>query len=126
MSATAPPARRRVVLVGRANSGKTSLLMHLTGSLQRPVNFPGTSVEAIESNLASHSALRIAERRTLGKDYARTLAHWNTRFQDRWPDVAALGFDETFRRMWEFYLAYCEAGFRVGYLDVFQFALTRP
>ncbi|MCK5941590.1 MAG: ferrous iron transport protein B [Planctomycetes bacterium] len=51
MSATAPPARRRVVLVGRANSGKTSLLMHLTGSLQRPVNFPGTSVEAIESTV---------------------------------------------------------------------------
>lgn len=91
--------------------------------------FPGgliPSVEAIESNLASHSALRIAERRTLGQDYARTLAHWNTRFQDRWASVAALGFDETFRRMWEFYLAYCEAGFRVGYLDVFQFSLERP
>jgi cyclopropane-fatty-acyl-phospholipid synthase len=40
--------------------------------------------------------------------------------------VAALGFDSTFRRMWEFYLAYCEAGFRVGYLDVFQFSLARP
>jgi cyclopropane-fatty-acyl-phospholipid synthase len=39
--------------------------------------------------------------------------------------VAALGFDTTFRRMWEFYLAYCEAGFRVGYLDVFQFSLAR-
>lgn len=44
-------ARRRVVLVGRANSGKTSLLMHLTGSLQRPVNFPGTSVECIEGDV---------------------------------------------------------------------------
>ena len=40
---------RRVALFGRANSGKTSLLMHLTGSLQRPVNFPGTSVESVES-----------------------------------------------------------------------------
>jgi cyclopropane-fatty-acyl-phospholipid synthase len=91
--------------------------------------FPGgliPSVEAIESNLAGHSSLRIAQRRSLGPDYARTLAHWNARFQDRWPDVAALGFDETFRRMWEFYLAYCEAGFRVGYLDVFQFSLRRP
>lgn len=90
--------------------------------------FPGgliPSVEAIESNLARHSTLRIAQRRSLGQDYARTLVHWNTRFQNRWDDVAALGFDETFRRMWEFYLAYCEAGFRVGYLDVFQFSLQR-
>jgi ferrous iron transport protein B len=43
--------RRRVALVGRANSGKTSLLMHLTGSLQRPVNFPGTSVECVEGEV---------------------------------------------------------------------------
>ena len=43
MSAAAAPSARRVALFGRANSGKTSLLMHLTGSLQRPVNFPGTS-----------------------------------------------------------------------------------
>jgi cyclopropane-fatty-acyl-phospholipid synthase len=90
--------------------------------------FPGgviPSVEAIEQNLAAHTGLHVAQRRCLGPDYARTLAHWRRRFLDRWDDVAALGFDETFRRMWEFYLAYCEAGFRVGYLDVHQFALTR-
>ena len=67
--------------------------------------------------------LRVAERRSLGPDYARTLAHWQRNFRNRWDRVAALGFDETFRRMWEFYLAYCEAGFRVDYLDVHQFAL---
>jgi ferrous iron transport protein B len=50
VSAAASVGARRVVLFGRANSGKTSLLMHLTGSLQRPVNFPGTSVESIESS----------------------------------------------------------------------------
>jgi cyclopropane-fatty-acyl-phospholipid synthase len=90
--------------------------------------FPGgliPSVEAIEQNLADHTGLRIAERRSLGPDYARTLAHWRETFLARWQDVAALGFDETFRRMWEFYLAYCEAGFRVGYLDVFQLSLSR-
>ena len=90
--------------------------------------FPGgliPSVEAIESNLADHTGLRITERRSLGPDYARTLAHWRTEFLARWEDVAAMGFDETFRRMWEFYLAYCEAGFRVGYLDVYQLSLTR-
>jgi cyclopropane-fatty-acyl-phospholipid synthase len=90
--------------------------------------FPGgviPSVEAIEQNLAAHTSLRLAARRSLGPDYARTLAHWRRRFLDRWDDAAALGFDGTFRRMWEFYLAYCEAGFRVGYLDVHQFALAR-
>ncbi|WP_445942342.1 class I SAM-dependent methyltransferase [Pseudonocardia sp. T1-2H] len=88
--------------------------------------FPGgliPSVEAIEQNLAEHTGLRIVERRTLGPDYARTLHHWRERFLARWEDVAGLGFDETFRRMWEFYLGYCEAGFRVGYLDVHQFSL---
>jgi cyclopropane-fatty-acyl-phospholipid synthase len=89
--------------------------------------FPGgliPSVESIERSLGATS-LAIAERRSLGRDYARTLNHWNRRFQDRWSEVAALGFDETFRRMWEFYLGYCEAGFRVGYLDVYQLSLTR-
>jgi len=91
--------------------------------------FPGgviPSVEAIEKNLAEHTGLRIAERRSLGPDYARTLAHWRKKFLSRWEAVAALGFDETFRRMWEFYLAYCEAGFRVNYLDVHQMRLRRP
>ncbi len=88
--------------------------------------FPGgviPSVEAIEQNLRDHTGLRIAERRSLGPDYVRTLAQWRENFMSRWETVAALGFDETFRRMWEFYLAYCEAGFRVGYLDVHQLSL---
>ncbi|SFM74026.1 cyclopropane-fatty-acyl-phospholipid synthase [Pseudonocardia ammonioxydans] len=91
--------------------------------------FPGgliPSVTSIEQNLAADTTLQVTGRRSLGLDYARTLGHWRERFLDRWDDVAALGFDETFRRMWEFYLGYCEAGFRVGYLDVYQFALTRP
>ncbi|MGK0300701.1 MAG: ferrous iron transport protein B [Planctomycetota bacterium] len=58
-SGNAPPASnasavtRKVALFGRANAGKTSLLMHLTGSLQRPVNFPGTSVESVQSSCTS-------------------------------------------------------------------------
>ncbi|MBV9315723.1 MAG: class I SAM-dependent methyltransferase [Pseudonocardia sp.] len=90
--------------------------------------FPGgmiPSVQAIEDNLRRHSQLRVAARRSFGQDYARTLEHWRRRFLSRWDDIAALGFDDTFRRMWEFYLAYCEAGFRVGYLDVYQFSLQR-
>jgi ferrous iron transport protein B len=51
-TATTPPRTRHVALVGRPNVGKTSLLMHLTGTRQRPVNFPGTSVERAESTVA--------------------------------------------------------------------------
>ena len=46
------------------------------------------------------------------------------RFLETWSEVSRLGFDDTFRRMWEFYLAYCEAGFRTGYLKVQQLAIA--
>ena len=90
--------------------------------------FPGgiiPSLQAIDESLAAHTTLRVSHRRELGPHYAQTLKLWRARFLDNWPQVQALGFDETFRRMWEFYLAYCEAGFRTGYLGVSQLQLTR-
>jgi cyclopropane-fatty-acyl-phospholipid synthase len=91
--------------------------------------FPGgliPSPEAIDQSLADHTrGLRVTERRSLGPDYARTLRLWRERFDQQWPDIATFGFDETFRRLWEFYLAYCEAGFAVGYLDVFMLRMER-
>ena len=89
--------------------------------------FPGgiiPSLRAIEDNLAAHTRLSIVERRDLGPHYAHTLALWRERFLGNWSRLED-AFDETFRRMWEFYLAYCEAGFRVGYLGVSQLGLTR-
>jgi cyclopropane-fatty-acyl-phospholipid synthase len=62
-----------------------------------------------------------------GLDYASTLKLWDERFQARWPEISRLpGFDERFRRLWRFYLAYCEAGFRSRRTDVIQMALSRP
>jgi cyclopropane-fatty-acyl-phospholipid synthase len=90
--------------------------------------FPGgliPSLQAIEDTLAAHTALRVTQQRELRAHYARTLHLWRERFLDQWPRVRAQGFDETFRRMWEFYLAYSEAGFRSGYLGVSQLQLTR-
>ena len=83
------------------------------------------SVEAIESTLRSHTSLAIAERLDFGPDYATTLRCWRDTFLANWPTIAGDRFDDVFKRMWEFYLAYCEAGFRAGYLGVSQFALTR-
>ncbi|SED39050.1 cyclopropane-fatty-acyl-phospholipid synthase [Streptomyces sp. 2112.3] len=60
-----------------------------------------------------------------GGHYAETLRLWRERFTEQPTTVGALGFDGVFRRMWEFYLAYSEAGFRAGYLDVRQLLLTK-
>ncbi|MGH7021520.1 MAG: class I SAM-dependent methyltransferase, partial [Brevundimonas sp.] len=62
-----------------------------------------------------------------GGDYADTLAEWAQRFEGAWTEIArrSAGFDERFRRLWRFYLAYCEAGFRSGRTDVIQMSLSR-
>jgi cyclopropane-fatty-acyl-phospholipid synthase len=91
--------------------------------------FPGgliPSLDAIDQTLDKHTTLAVTDSRSLGQDYARTLRQWRERFDASWDTINAQGFDETFRRMWEFYLAYCEAGFGVGYIDVFQIQMSRP
>jgi len=60
-----------------------------------------------------------------GLDYAETLRQWRERFRTAWPEIRTQGFDERFRRMWEYYLSYCEAGFRAGNIDVTQVTLAR-
>jgi cyclopropane-fatty-acyl-phospholipid synthase len=62
---------------------------------------------------------------TFGRHYAHTLAGWQQRFQATWPQIQGLGFDQRFKRIWEYYLAYCEAGFRAGFTDVRQVILQR-
>lgn len=90
--------------------------------------FPGgllPSADAIERVTAAHTGLLTERRISFGMHYAETLRLWRERFAERADEVGALGFDATFRRMWTFYLAYSEAGFRSGYLDVQQILLTR-
>jgi cyclopropane-fatty-acyl-phospholipid synthase len=60
------------------------------------------------------------------QDYARTLAEWRERFWESWDKVKSLGFDDRFKRLWEFYLYYCEAGFRSEYIDVRQVVFAKP
>lgn len=90
--------------------------------------FPGgiiPSVDAIDRAMRASTALRIAAQRDFGPDYATTLKCWRDSFLAHWPTIAGERFDGVFRRMWEFYLAYCEAGFRAGHLGVSQFCITR-
>jgi cyclopropane-fatty-acyl-phospholipid synthase len=90
--------------------------------------FPGgqlPSVTAIQNSLARCTRLRITGRDDFGPHYAETLKIWRERFCASEDDVARLGFDEVFTRMWTFYLCYSEAGFRSGYLGVSQLTLAR-
>ncbi|NWG93188.1 MAG: class I SAM-dependent methyltransferase, partial [Parvularculaceae bacterium] len=60
-----------------------------------------------------------------GQDYAATLAEWRRRFLAAWDEIVAMGFDEKFKKLWQFYLSYCEAGFKAATTDVMQIRLAR-
>ena len=84
--------------------------------------FPGGQVPSPSVLRADAAAagLRITARGGYGSSYALTLAEWRRRFDAGWPEIAALGFDQRFKRMWQYYLSYCEGGFRAGRTDVSQ------
>jgi len=91
--------------------------------------FPGgmlPSPGALRREIAG-AGLTLRDTATFGLDYARTLAEWRQRFLSAWPEGEVQGFDrgfdQRFRRMWEFYLAYCEGGFRAGRIDVARLRL---
>ena len=88
--------------------------------------FPGGMLPS-EARLRQETARVGLEWRSLarfGRSYAETLAQWATSFDQARAEIVALGFDNRFLRLWRFYLAYCEAGFRTGRTDVIQVALT--
>jgi cyclopropane-fatty-acyl-phospholipid synthase len=90
--------------------------------------FPGgllPSARAISDITERHTGLRTVDMTSLRPHYAETLRLWRERFMQRRDALAHLGFDEVFGRMWELYLAYSEAGFRSGYLDVYQWTFER-
>jgi cyclopropane-fatty-acyl-phospholipid synthase len=91
--------------------------------------FPGgclPSLAVIGDHLARDTDMQMVHLRDITPDYALTLAHWRERFMDRLDEVRELGFDEQFIRMWEFYLAYCEGGFRERIIGTVQLAFAKP
>ncbi len=89
--------------------------------------FPGGRVPppSLIRQLSAAVGLRTVEVVDFGPSYAKTLSMWLQRFDAAWPAIADLGFDERFRRMWRYYLAYCEAGFNTGRISVQQWAFER-
>ncbi|WP_431111295.1 class I SAM-dependent methyltransferase [Variovorax paradoxus] len=87
--------------------------------------FPGgmlPTVQALEAQ-ASRAGLVLERAESFGASYAATLAEWRRRFLAAWPAIEAQGFDASFKRLWEYYLCYCEAGFVSGRVDVGLFTL---
>ncbi|RFC67209.1 SAM-dependent methyltransferase [Mesorhizobium denitrificans] len=84
--------------------------------------FPGGMLPtpAILRALGNEHGFAYLKERVFPQDYARTLAEWRERFWVSWEKILPMGFDERFKKLWEFYLHYCEAGFRAEYIDVRQ------
>jgi cyclopropane-fatty-acyl-phospholipid synthase len=89
--------------------------------------FPGGMLPspAVFRARAEKHGLQVIDEFAFGLDYARTLSLWDRAFQAKQAEIFELGFDERFKRTWEFYLAYCEAGFRAKSIDLFQFTLQK-
>ncbi|WP_341705318.1 cyclopropane-fatty-acyl-phospholipid synthase family protein [Ferrovibrio sp.] len=89
--------------------------------------FPGGMLLSPATIAAQSRAagLAVTDCLTFGADYARTLRLWRQRFEAAWPQIESLGFDTRFRRMWRYYLAYCEGGFNAGAIDVAHYGFAR-
>jgi cyclopropane-fatty-acyl-phospholipid synthase len=82
---------------------------------------PGRLTAEIEQ-----AGLQLSHSETFGTDYARTLQHWRQAFLEHWPQIEAQGFDDRFRRLWLYYLGYCEGGFRYGAINVGLYVVQAP
>lgn len=98
-----------------------------TDFIQRYI-FPGGQLPSTKvlGEVIDAAGLKLEQTECFRLSYARTLAEWNRRFQKVWPELTELGFDKPFKRMWEYYLSYCEAGFGSGNIDVGLFKIRKP
>lgn len=91
--------------------------------------FPGSllpSIGAINKAVNNTSDMTLVNLQDLGLDYGKTLRYWFHAFNDNWHQIKELGFDDTFKRKWNYYLCYCEAAFNMRNINVMQLVYTRP
>jgi len=88
--------------------------------------FPGGFLPSLNqiNKLLKKNQLNLQEINSYSEDYAKTLSTWRNNFLIAWDNISPLGFDDYFRRMWEFYLSYCEAGFKAKNIDLIQFSMS--
>lgn len=90
--------------------------------------FPGghcPSLEELRKSSQTSSNLTIESIEDMGLSYAKTLEIWRETFNTKWEEVRNFGFDEKFKRIWNYYMAYCEAGFREGMVNIHQIVYSR-
>lgn len=89
--------------------------------------FPGGMLPSIEemTKILKSNGLFIKDQKMFGNDYAKTLKLWSTSFEGSWEKIKKEGFNDTFRRMWRYYLGYCEGGFKSGNINVGQFLIKK-
>jgi cyclopropane-fatty-acyl-phospholipid synthase len=88
--------------------------------------FPGGFLPSIDfmKHLINKNQLNLLKINSYPDDYAKTLNVWKENFFKTWDNISPLGFDETFKRMWEFYLSYCEAGFKARNINLIQCSMS--
>ena len=72
------------------------------------------------------AGLHVTRTLQFGQSYSQTLRRWHETFNAKWDQISELGFDQRFRRMWNFYLTSCAGAFRSGNCDVVQITVARP
>jgi cyclopropane-fatty-acyl-phospholipid synthase len=90
--------------------------------------FPGGMLPSplVLSKQAQEAGLKVVKSIEFGESYSETLRRWHDTFNDKWDQVLAMGFDDRFRRMWNFYLTSCAATFHYGNCDVTQITISKP
>jgi cyclopropane-fatty-acyl-phospholipid synthase len=119
------PGGRAVVQAITIAEERFERYRHSTDFIQQFI-FPGgmlASLSVLHAQ-ASRAGLTVRSTHAFGLDYAETLRRWNQRFNQAWSDIQPHGFDARFKRLWNFYLSYCEAGFRSRSTDVLQVEMS--
>ncbi len=88
--------------------------------------FPGGFLPSVKfmSQLIEKNNINLKKIESYSEDYAKTLSIWKNNFFNAWGNISPLGFDDYFKRMWEFYLSYCEAGFKAKNIDLIQLSMS--
>jgi len=121
------PGGRAVLQVITIANERFELYRRNADFIQRYI-FPGGMLPSDEvmRGQIKQAGMKFVSLETFGLSYAQTLNEWNRRFQRAWPEIEAMGYSKKFKRTWEYYLAYCEGGFRSGSIDVGLYVMEKP